>query len=45
MIPWDRIQGQTAVIVAVIALGVVWCVIWAALSVEKKFQSRNSDEH
>jgi len=45
MIPWDHIQGQTAVIVGIISAVAVWTVIGLALYREKRYQSKNSDEH
>jgi hypothetical protein len=45
MIPWDHMQGQTAVIVGIISACVVWLVIGMALYREKRYQSKNSDDH
>ena len=45
MIPWDHVQGQTAVIVGIISAGVVWLVIGMALANEKKNQAKNTDDH
>jgi hypothetical protein len=45
MIPFERIQGTTALIVGIISAVVVWSVIWLALNVEKKHQANNPDEH
>ena len=45
MIPFDHTQGTTALIVGIISAVVVWAVIWMALGVEGKFQSKNSDDH
>jgi len=44
-IPWDHMQGQTAVIVGIISAVAVWLVIGLALVNEKKNQAKNTDDH